>query len=71
MSPEDIERIVRQHADLPPLLNIQQAAKIAQRSIATIHDWSHRGLLDSIKVRRGRRLIFDRDGFVRFLLTSN
>jgi len=71
MSPQDVERIVQQYADFPPLLTTEQAATIAQRAVATIHDWSHRGLLDAIKVRRGRRLLLDRDGFVRFLVSTN
>ncbi len=70
MSPEDIGQIVGQYAHYPPLLNIEQAAEIAQRSKATIHDWSHRGLLDAMKFRRGRRLLIARDAFVRFLLAG-
>ena len=51
----------------PPILSAEQAAELAQVSVKTIYDWSHRGLLAGCALRRGRRLRVFRDRFVRFL----
>ena len=69
MRKDDIERIVQSYAkEYPALINVTQAAAIAQVAKGTIHDWSHQQRLDEIKTRVGRELRLDRDGFVRFLL---
>lgn len=52
----------------PPLITVEQAAEIAHVPIATIHAWSSDGAFDGFKVHRGRRILLQRDCFVRFVL---
>ena len=40
----------------PPVLNVSQAAELADASKKTVYDWSHRGLLAQCARRRGKRL---------------
>lgn len=54
----------------PPILNLDQAAKLADVSPKTIYDWSHRGLLASCARRKGKQLRIFRDRFVHFLFDS-
>lgn len=54
-----------------PLISVEEAAEIAHVPRATIHSWSSAGLLDEFKVRRGRRVLFSRDAFVEFMVSSN
>lgn len=66
----DLEQIVAEYAAAyPAVVSYAQAAAIADRKVATIYDWAHRGLLDGIKIGSGRGCKFHRDGFVRFLIT--
>ena len=72
MSSDDSDRILRNFAEkYPPLITIGEAAEIARVPVDTIYDWSHRGLLDNFKSKRGRRVLFDRDAFVRFILDGS
>ena len=69
MTPSDIERISACFAEKYDLLiTVEEAAAIARVPEGTVRDWSSRGVLDQFKTRRGRRVLFDRDGFVRWLL---
>jgi hypothetical protein len=52
----------------PPLITSGEAAEIARGPIQTIYAWSSEGRLDLFKVRSGRRVLFKRDSFVRFVL---
>ncbi len=52
----------------PPLIDFEQAATIARRSLNTIYDWSSRGLLDGFKMKPGKHCLLALDGFVRFLM---
>lgn len=52
----------------PPLLLIHEAAEIARVPKQTMYDWSSRGLLDALKVKRGRRVLFLRDAFIRYVI---
>jgi excisionase family DNA binding protein len=54
----------------PPLITSEQAARIAQVPVATVYDWSSRGLFDSFKTKRGRRIRLNRDAFVQFLASN-
>ena len=51
----------------PPILNVAQAAALADVSEKTIYDWKHRGLLVDCARRNGRRVRILRDRFVAFL----
>lgn len=55
-------------AVFPPLLSVAQAAALAHVPVATIYDWSSRGLLINCARKRGKRLNIMRNRFVRFLL---
>lgn len=71
MNDDAVEEILAQYAErYPPLVTSGQAAEIAQVPIGTLYDWSSRGLLDGLKHRRGRRLLLQRDLFVRFLMSD-
>ena len=68
MSNEAIERLIAEFRQtFTPLITTDEAARIARTSVSTIHDWSSRNLLDGFKVKRGRRVLLDLAGFVRFL----
>jgi hypothetical protein len=54
----------------PPILNIAQAAELAGVPKATLYDWSSRGLLSGCARRKGKRLRFLRDRFIKFLFES-
>lgn len=54
-------------AKFPPVLDVSAAAELAQVTPATIYDWSSRGLLHQCAKRRGKRLKFLRDRFIKFL----
>jgi hypothetical protein len=51
-----------------PLITVEQAGEIAHVSPATVHGWSSAGQLDAFSVSCGRRVLFHRDAFVRFIL---
>ncbi|MHC4066095.1 MAG: helix-turn-helix domain-containing protein [Planctomycetota bacterium] len=51
----------------PPILTVEQAARLAGVPVKTIYDWKSRGLLRECAARRGKRLRIYRDRFVRFL----
>ena len=71
MSEDDITRLIRTYGDkYPPLITTDEAAEIARAPVATIHDWSSRDLLDGIKSKRGRRVLLDLAGFVRFVASA-
>jgi hypothetical protein len=62
-------RILREIAEkYPELLTVDQACEIAHATKKTIYDWSHRDLLDTCKIRLGRRVLFARDCFARWVL---
>ena len=69
MSDSEIVRAF-QGSDYPPILSADQAARLAGVSKKTLYDWSCRGLLQGIAVRRGKRLRVLRDRFVRFLFSE-
>lgn len=72
MDESHIERVAAEYREhYPALISIEQAMAIAGVPRATLYDWSSRGLLDAIKVRRGRRLLLARDGFLRWLLSES
>ena len=48
-------------ARFPPVLSVAQAADLLQVPIATIYDWSSRGLLKSCARRVGKHLRIFRD----------
>ena len=54
----------------PPILNVEQAAQLINVPIATIYDWSSRGLLDSCKRKTGRHLRILRDRYVKQLFNE-
>ena len=49
----------------PPILNVAQAADLMQVPIATVHDWSSRGLLRGCARKIGKHLRISRDRFLR------
>jgi hypothetical protein len=67
---DDNSELLTQFAKLyRPLITVEEAVEIARLpSPQTLYDWSSRGLLDAFKLRCGRRLLFKRDAFIRFLL---
>ena len=68
MSSEDLKQLTGEIAQkYPALITMDEAAEIARVPVKTIYDWSSRELLDSIKSKRGRRVLLIRDGFVRFI----
>jgi excisionase family DNA binding protein len=69
MTDDDIELLKQFSERYPPLITVEEAAEIARLpSSQTIYDWSSRGLLDAFKVKCGRRVLFKRDLFIRFIL---
>lgn len=71
MAELELNRILKEYAErYEPLINVGEAATIAHVPPATIHAWSSAGRLDGFKCRSGRRVLFHRDAFVRFLLDS-
>ena len=71
MAREDIELVLAEYAQkFPALITLLQAAKIAQVPLATVYAWSSEQRLDEFKIRRGRRVLLGRDGFVRYLLAD-
>lgn len=49
--------------EFPPLLTVDQAARLAQVPKATVYDWSSRGLLRGCARRVGKHLRILRDRF--------
>ena len=49
----------------PPVLSVTQAAELLQVPVATIYDWSSRGLLRGCARRIGKRLRISRDRFLK------
>jgi len=49
----------------PPILNIDQAAELAQLPRGTLYSWSSRGLLRGCARKAGRHLRFFRDRFLK------
>jgi hypothetical protein len=69
MAQTDLDAIVAESAkNFPPLIQVEEAAQIARVPPATIHAWSSAGRMDAFKIRSGRRILFYRDTFVRFVL---
>lgn len=69
MARTDIDAIITEYAQrYEPLIQVEEAAKIAHVPPATIHAWSSAGRMDGFKVRSGRRVLFHRDAFVRLVL---
>jgi excisionase family DNA binding protein len=69
MDDTEIESHVKYYSDrYTSLISVTQAAEIASVPNKTIYHWSSTGLLDAFKSKRGRRVRFGRDQFVRFLL---
>ncbi len=69
MARTDLDAIVAEYAEkYDPLIQVEEAARIAHVPPATIHAWSSAGYMDRFKVRSGRRVLFYRDAFVRFVL---
>lgn len=54
----------------PPVLTVEEAARLARVPTKTVYDWSHRGLLRTCAVRKGKRLRVFRDRFLRFLFEA-
>ena len=54
----------------PPVLNVSQAAELADVSMKTVYDWSSRDLLAQCAGRRGKRLRVFRNRFIRFLFEA-
>lgn len=48
----------------PPILSVEQAARLLQVPKATIYDWSSRGLLRGCGRRMGKHLRFFRDRLI-------
>jgi excisionase family DNA binding protein len=55
----------------PPVLNVRQAAELAQVPVATIYDWSSRKQLTSCARRVGRHLRIHRDRFLTHIFSAN
>ena len=71
MPTTEIESIIAEYAKLyAPLIVVEEAAEIARVPRATIHAWSSAGRMDGFKVRSGRRVLFHRDAFARFVLAG-
>ena len=69
MAKTDSDAIVAEYAQhFDPLISVPEAARIAHVPPATIHSWSSAGRLDAFKLRSGRRVLFHRDAFVRYVL---
>ena len=69
MANTEIQAIIAEYAQrYDPLIQVEEAAKIAHVPPATIHAWSSAGRMDAFKLRSGRRILFHRDAFVRFVL---
>jgi hypothetical protein len=67
----DFDAIVKEYAQrYDPLIQVEEAAIIAHVPPATIHAWSSAGRMDGFKLRSGRRVLFHRDAFVRFVLAG-
>ena len=49
----------------PPVLSVVQAADLLQVPVATIHDWSSRGLLIRCSRKIGKHLRISRDRFLQ------
>lgn len=49
----------------PPVLSVTQAAELLQVPVATIYDWSSRGLLRGCARKIGKRLRISRDRFLK------
>ena len=54
----------------PPVLTAEAAARPAAVSIATVYDWSSRGLLSNCARKKGKKLRIVRDRFVQFLFNK-
>ena len=71
MASAEIQAIIAEYAqNYAPLIQVEEAATIAHVPPATIHAWSSAGRLDAFKLRSGRRILFHRDAFVRFVLAG-
>lgn len=73
MDEATVSRLIAEYAKrYDSLITIDEACAIARKATRkTVYDWSSRGLLDDVKTRCGRNVLFDRDGFVRFVLTND
>lgn len=69
MALAETDAIIAEYATIyRPLITVEQAAEIAHVPVGTIHAWSSAGRLHAFKVRCGRRVLFHRDAFVRYVL---
>jgi excisionase family DNA binding protein len=50
--------------EFPPVLSVEQAARLLQVPKATVYDWSSRGLLRGCSRRVGKHLRFFRDRLI-------
>ena len=53
------------HNEFPPILSVQQAARLMQVPDRTIYDWSSRGLLRHCSKKVGKHLRILRDRFIQ------
>jgi hypothetical protein len=53
------------HTAFPPILTVPQAAQLMQVPVATVHDWSSRGLLRHCSKKVGKHLRILRDRFIQ------
>jgi len=56
--------------EFPPVLSVDQAARLVQVPKSTIYDWSSRGLLRGCSRRVGKHLRFFRDRLLRRVLNE-
>ncbi|MEK6262344.1 MAG: helix-turn-helix domain-containing protein [Planctomycetota bacterium] len=57
-------------SEFPPLLTVDQAARLAQVPKATIYDWSSRDLLRGCSRKVGKHLRIHRDRFFTQILNQ-
>lgn len=55
----------------PPVLTVEDAAKLLRVPVNTIRDWRSRGLLAGCCRRIGRRLLFWRDRLIKHLFNGD
>jgi hypothetical protein len=55
--------------EFPPILLVEDAARLAGVEVATVYDWSSRGLLREFANKKGKKLRILRNKFVEFLFS--
>lgn len=69
--PFSVDELTRVFADpesakrFPAILSVPQAAELLQVPVATIYDWSSRGLLDRCAKKIGKHLRISRDRLIQ------